>query len=167
MGAGDKKAKKEAKRTKKKEEATKDRLEKAVESKYLDVVIDDKKLRLQRWSIMQGLRVSKKLIVILQKATPLGISLESLMLADLGGLLEKHEEDIYEILAVSVEKNNFESYDDALEWIQTLYFPDAIELMGYIVKLDIVPLAQKAGKMKDLLSGVPGLPKVNAASPKV
>lgn len=170
MGAGNEQerlARKKKKKVAKKKEAVQDRLEKAINAKFLDVEVDGKKLRLQRWSLVQGLRVSQKLAAVIKKATPLGFSVESLMVAPIGDILAEHEDDIYEILTVSVVRNNFENEAEARDWIMDLDFADALELMGYVVKLDLVPLAQKAGKLKGLVSGFPGLKKDgNAASPK-
>ena len=169
MNAGDnpqRAQKKKKKRTDKKKEATKDRLAEAINEKFLNVEIDGKKLRMQRWNFIQGLRVSKNLATIIKKATPLGFTAESLMVADIGGILAEHEEHICEILAVSVVKNNFMDEDEAIAWVKELDFPDAIELFGYVIKLDLIPLAQRAGKLKGLLSGIPGLEKTNAVSPK-
>lgn len=160
-------AKKTAKKKKKKKVQATDRLEKAISAKFLDVTIDDKKLRLQRWSLVQGLRVSAKLATVIKKATPLGFNVESLMVTDIGELLAEHEEDILQILTVSVVKNNFDGEAEARTWIEELDFPDAVELLGCIIQLDLVPLAQKAGKLKGLASGIPGLKKAeDAASPK-
>lgn len=151
-----KKKKKNADGTKK----TVDRMEKAYEGKFFNCEIAGKKLKLQRWTLTQGLRVSSKLIAIVRKATPLGITMESLMLADFESIIADHEEDIYMILTVSIVKNNFESEAKAREWLDDdLDFADAVELMGHIIKLDIVPLAKKAGKLRRAVSGLPGQAK--------
>ncbi len=169
MGAGDNTQRVEGKKKKrktKKKEVAQDRLAEAIIGKFLNVELDGKNLRMQRWNFVQGLRVSKNLATIIKKATPLGFTAESLMVADIGEILVEHEEHIYEILAVSVVKNNFADEAEATTWVKELDFPDAVELLGCVIKLDLVPLAQKAGKLKGLLSGIPGLMKENAVSPK-
>lgn len=120
----------------------KDKLTSATLAKEKDVKVADRKLRLFKWSLRQSMRLGSKVADIIRKIMPT-TDLANLMRADFSEVFTTHEDDIIQVLAESVERENFETTEEATEWVETLGLEEALELFVAIAELNLRPLILK------------------------
>ena len=134
---------------------TPDRLHEIIKGKKHNCLVAEKSLTLHKWTLRQGIRVSGKLIGMIQKFIPTG-NMTDLLITDIGELTEKYEDDFVESLVVSIQKGNFETEEEALTWVEALSLEEAIELFVEVARLNVIPLARKVGSFGALLSAAKG-----------
>lgn len=146
---GQRRAAKTAKRDKRNEE---DRLSEAILGKYVKATIAGRELTLQKWTLRQGIRLTGKIATIIRQAMPTGQA-QDLLSADVEGLISDHEETFIEIMSVSLHRGNFESEQEAKQWlVDEVSLEDAIELFTHISRLNIRPLITRLASMRSLIS---------------
>lgn len=148
--------KKAAKKKKRSEKVAEDRLEKVLREKQIDIVIDERKLTLYKWSLRDGMKLSGRIVDLIKNAMPSGQPVD-LLKADIEDILTKYGDDFVLILSVSVARGNFESLEEATEWVEELAIEDAIELFTHIGRMNLRPLMTALRGMRSVVNG--DLPK--------
>lgn len=128
----------------------KDRLEKALLEKTIECEVDGRKLTLHKWTLRQGIKVGAKVVGLIKELMPTG-NVADLMTANVELAILDHEDDFVETLVASVQKGNFDTEEQAQEWVESLSPEDALELFTYVGKLNIRPLMERLSSLGNVV----------------
>jgi hypothetical protein len=136
-----------------------DRLAQAQAKKVEKVSIADRELDVYKWNLKTSLRLAgkfgnlfTKVISNLQGENPLA----NVLRADFGTLFENSYEDVVEILAATIERENFESYAEAVAFVEELGLDEALTLFAVIGRQNIRPLVHATGNAAAEMRNVVG-----------
>jgi len=127
--------------------ATESELAQAVSNSVIDVVIADKKLRLHKWTWRQSMMHGDKFVTAIADVVR-GKPAPDLLKQDMLLVMRSQAEMMATILVDTIVRDNFESREAANTWFDTVGLDDAVKLLGYIMKLNYVPLRDAFGELK-------------------
>lgn len=124
-----------------------DRLAKALRGKRQKLTIEDRDLTVVKWNLKTSCEMMGRLGKILEKV--IGSAKEMLDIGaflrqDLGALVNEHYEDIVDVLAHTIRRENFEDIDQAKAWVEELGLAEAVEVFAVIVEQNLRPLVATA-----------------------
>ena len=143
--------KKVGKKKKRAKKVVQDRMEKALREKQIDITIDERKLTLRKWSLRDGMKLSAKVVDLIKDAMPSGRP-EDLLSANVTEIITKYEDDFVKILAVTVARGNFDTLEEAEEWVEDLALEDALELLTHISRMNLRPLMTALRGMRSVVN---------------
>lgn len=122
-------------------------LAKAVAESVTDVVIAGRKLRLHKWTWRQSMMHGDKFVGAVGDVVR-GKSLTDLMKQDVLAVMREQAEVMATILVDTIMRDNFESRQEASDWFDSIGLDDAVRLLGYVMKLNYVPLRDAFGELR-------------------
>lgn len=130
----------------KKKKETPDRLTEAISKKIEEVQVGDRTLKVYKWNYWTSMRLAKTLTAIIQKA--LGSfkdvkDLRDILKTDFSELLHENQREIFELISVTITRDNFPTEEAAKEWAaEEVGLGEVVQLIYTIARQNLRPLVK-------------------------
>jgi hypothetical protein len=110
-------------------------------------------LKIHKWTLRQGITNSTELLNIARSLGSSAANIEQLLKTDIGEVIKSSGGDIIDrvvaILAKTIERGNFETYQQAIDFIEGCSMDEVFDLFIVVLRMNVRPLAQKLGDLKE------------------
>jgi 6-phosphogluconate dehydrogenase len=127
-----------------KKDTVKDRLQEAMENRSQDLTFTDgKKLTVMKWPWRLGLTLSAKMLEAVRSwVVSKNLTEEALMKLPFQDIVKQHSDTLGDVLAETVKPGNFNTKEDAIQFVEALSYDDFVKLVQLVMMQNFVPLRE-------------------------